>query len=43
MRDAVMSGGVHADVEAEAVRRLEAAGFQVDYAVIRLSDLGEAD
>ncbi|ALR05658.1 pantoate--beta-alanine ligase [Xylella fastidiosa] len=41
MRDAVMSGGVHADVEAEAVRRLEAAGFQVDYAVIRLSDLGE--
>ncbi|HHW4681387.1 MAG TPA: pantoate--beta-alanine ligase [Xylella taiwanensis] len=41
MRDSVLSGGVRVDVEAEAVRRLEAAGFQVDYAVIRLSDLGE--
>ncbi|HHW4678554.1 MAG TPA: pantoate--beta-alanine ligase [Xylella sp.] len=41
MRDAVISGSAHEAVEAEAVCRLEAAGFQVDYAVIRLSDLSE--
>ncbi len=41
MRDASLAGAPRARVEAEGVAQLQAAGFQVDYAVVRLPDLGE--
>jgi pantoate--beta-alanine ligase len=41
MRDASLAGTPRAQVEAEGAARLQAAGFQVDYAVVRLPDLGE--
>jgi pantoate--beta-alanine ligase len=44
MRDAIAQGRDHRAVEAAARDRLEAAGFQVDYAAIRVAeDLGEPD
>ncbi|QSX77335.1 pantoate--beta-alanine ligase [Agrilutibacter solisilvae] len=39
MREALSGGTREADVEAEAVRRLSAAGFEVDYAVVRTPEL----
>ncbi|MCD9088801.1 pantoate--beta-alanine ligase [Stenotrophomonas sp. SY1] len=39
MRDAYLSGTAQATVEAEGVAQLQAAGFLVDYAVVRLPDL----
>lgn len=39
MRDAYLSGAVRAGIESAAVARLQAAGFQPDYAVLRRPDL----
>jgi len=41
MRDAVRAGAAVAQVESEAAARLRAAGFDVDYAVVRRPDLSE--
>ena len=41
MRDAVRTGQALATIESEAIQRLTAAGFEVDYAAIRRADLGE--
>lgn len=41
MRDACLAGTARGQVEAEAEAQLREAGFQVDYAVVRLPDLGE--
>ena len=41
MREASLAGTPRAQVEAEGTAQLQAAGFQVDYAVVRLPDLGE--
>lgn len=41
MRQASLAGAPRAQVEAEGAAQLQAAGFQVDYAVVRLPDLGE--
>jgi len=41
MREASLAGTARAQVEADAAAQLQAAGFQVDYAVVRLPDLGE--
>ena len=41
MREASWAGTPRAKVEADGVAQLQAAGFQVDYAVVRLPDLGE--
>ena len=41
MREAVLAGRAPAQVEAEAVQRLAAAGFDVDYAALRRPDLSE--
>ena len=41
MREASLAGTARARVEAEGAAQLQAAGFQVDYAVVRLPDLGE--
>jgi len=41
MREASLAGTPRAQVEAEGAAQLQAAGFQVDYAVVRLPDLGE--
>ena len=41
MRDASLAGTARDQVEAEAEAQLRAAGFQVDYAVVRLPDLSE--
>lgn len=41
MRQASLAGVPRAQVEAEGAAQLQAAGFQVDYAVVRLPDLGE--
>ncbi|MBD9537217.1 pantoate--beta-alanine ligase [Stenotrophomonas sp. STM01] len=41
MREAYLAGATREQVEAEGAAQLEAAGFQVDYAVVRLPDLGE--
>jgi pantoate--beta-alanine ligase len=41
MRGAVRAGIAHVEVEALAKRRLEAAGFEVDYAVVRTPLLAE--
>ena len=43
MRDAVASGRPRAEAEAEASRRLAAAGFAVDYAAVRRPDLSEPE
>jgi pantoate--beta-alanine ligase len=43
MRDALVAGRPRGVVEAEASRRLAAAGFAVDYAAVRRPDLGEPD
>ena len=43
MRDAVTSGRPRLTVEAEAARRLAAAGFVVDYAAVRRPDLSEPE
>lgn len=43
MRDAVRGGAAVDAVEAEARRRLEAAGFAVDYAAVRTAALGGFD
>lgn len=43
MRDAVTSGQPRLTVEAEAARRLTAAGFVVDYAAVRRPDLSEPE
>jgi pantoate--beta-alanine ligase len=43
MRDAVASGQPRLTVEAEATRRLTAAGFVVDYAAVRRPDLSEPE
>jgi pantoate--beta-alanine ligase len=43
MRDAAQAGTPRADVEARARGRLEAAGFAVDYAVVRDRGLAEPD
>jgi len=43
MRDAVQAGTPRADVEAGATAALEAAGFAVDYAVVRDRQLAEPD
>ena len=40
MREAVRSGAVRAEVEAQAAERLANAGFEVDYAVVRDRELG---
>jgi pantoate--beta-alanine ligase len=40
MREAVRSGAVPAEVEAQAAKRLANAGFEVDYAVVRDRELG---
>ena len=42
MRDAVRAGLPVAQVESEAVAKLQAGGFDVDYAVVRRPDLSEA-
>ncbi|MEH6420953.1 pantoate--beta-alanine ligase [Pseudomonas sp. CGJS7] len=39
MREAVQAGQAHPQVEADATQRLTAAGFAVDYAVVRRTDL----
>jgi pantoate--beta-alanine ligase len=41
MRDAALSGQSLGTIEADAAKRLEAAGFSVDYAEIRSANLGE--
>ncbi|MCW4455015.1 pantoate--beta-alanine ligase [Flavobacterium sp. MXW15] len=41
MREACLAGVPRATVEAEGEAQLRAAGFEVDYAVVRLPDLGE--
>jgi pantoate--beta-alanine ligase len=41
MRDAAVARRQHGEIEAEAARRLQAAGFEVDYSVIRAPDLTE--
>ena len=41
MREASLAGTPRAQVEADAAAQLQAAGFQVDYAVVRLPDLAE--
>ncbi len=41
MRDAARAGHALAATEAEAIKRLTDAGFEVDYAEIRRADLGE--
>ena len=41
MREASLAGTPRAQVEADAGAQLQAAGFQVDYAVVRLPDLAE--
>lgn len=41
MRDAYLGGRPRAQVEADGVAQLQAAGFLVDYAVVRLPDLSE--
>ncbi len=41
MRDGHVGGAGRAEIEAEAARRLQAAGFAVDYAVLRQPDLTE--
>jgi pantoate--beta-alanine ligase len=43
MRTAVASGQPRLEVEAEASRRLAAAGFAVDYAAVRRPDLSEPE
>ena len=43
MRSAVASGQTRLEVEAEASRRLAAAGFAVDYAAVRRPDLSEPE
>ncbi len=40
LRDACVAGMPHQQAEAEASRRLQAAGFVVDYVLVRRSDLG---
>ena len=40
LRDACVAGMPHEQAEAEASRRLQAAGFVVDYVLVRRSDLG---
>lgn len=40
LRDACVAGMPHERAEAEACRRLEAAGFVVDYVLVRRNDLG---
>ena len=40
MRDAMRSGAARAEVEAQAASRLAGEGFEVDYAVVRDSELG---
>ncbi len=40
LRDACVAGMPHARAEAEAGQRLEAAGFAVDYVLVRRADLG---
>lgn len=40
MREAVRSGAVRSEVEAQAASRLAGAGFEVDYAVVRDRELG---
>lgn len=42
MRDAYLSGTSRLQVEADGVAQLQAQGFEVDYAVVRHPDLGEA-
>lgn len=42
MRDAVLGGTALAQVEHDAAARLRGHGFEVDYAVVRRDDLGEA-
>lgn len=41
LRDAYLGGAERAVVEAEAVAQLQAAGYLVDYAVVRMPDLSE--
>ncbi|MGB3393561.1 MAG: pantoate--beta-alanine ligase [Stenotrophomonas sp.] len=41
MREASLAGTSRAKVEADGVAQLQVAGFQVDYAVVRLPGLGE--
>jgi len=41
MRDACLAGTAHGQVEADATARLQAAGYQVDYATVRMPDLSE--
>ncbi len=41
MREAYLAGAQRGEVEAQGASRLQAAGFQVDYAVVRLPDLSE--
>ncbi|WP_371182406.1 pantoate--beta-alanine ligase [Xanthomonas sacchari] len=41
MRDGHMAGRPRAEVEAEATAQLQAAGFEVDYSVLRTPDLSE--
>ncbi len=43
MRDNCKSGRPRTQVEAEAAQRLDAAGFEVDYAVVRRPDLSEPE
>ncbi|KGM53383.1 pantoate--beta-alanine ligase [Lysobacter arseniciresistens ZS79] len=43
MRASIQAGVARAEVEAEARSQLEAAGFQVDYAVVRMPELTEPD
>lgn len=43
MREARLAGGERSGIEAEARARLERAGFDVDYVVIRTSELDEPD
>lgn len=41
MRDACLAGTAHGHVEADAMAKLQAAGYQVDYATVRMPDLSE--
>ena len=41
MREGLAAGSTVAEVEAQAARRLAAAGFEVDYAVVRTPELNE--
>ena len=43
MRAGMLAGAAPATVEAQARQRLDAAGFEVDYAVLRQPDFSEAD